>query len=191
MRKLEITENKDKKKRMRYIIIGIILAALMALSSVGYSFLQKGSNNENLQKVSYNGFEFNKNGNYWIVSLNNKNFYFQNLPQDVENVTINNIEIGSFIFSQKPLYFVNYNAVAEEILFNFQDEILRYQEACLNDTSLGQCNNFPVKDCEDNIIIFDINKNETKVWKYNNCVYISGNLFKATDAFIYKNLGII
>jgi len=191
MRKINIAEDKNKKKRKNQIIIGIILVALMALSTIGYSFMENKSNNDEVRRVQYNNFEFYKNGAYWILNMNNKNFYFQNLPQEVENITVNGVINNSIIFSQKPLYFVNYNPAAEEIIINFQDEILRYQQACLNDTEFGECNDLPIKNCDDNIIIFDLNETETKVWKYNNCVYISGELIKASDAFAYKNLGII
>ena len=125
-------------------------------------------------------------GNFWKFNVGEEDFYLTYLPQNVSDVKVDG-EFNFGDYSQKPLYFVNYNAASVEILQNLGQFVLRYQEACL-----GECEEeleLPAKDCSENLIIF-VDGGEDKVWKNESCVYISGDFIKSSDAFMYKLLGI-
>jgi hypothetical protein len=125
------------------------------------------------------------------LNLEEAYFYFQYLPQELENASITGFyNIQEYI--GKPLYFVNDNQASYEILRNLEPYILRYQKACLNNSE--DCEEeLPVKDCNNNIIVFSSEESEfeAKVWREKNCVYISGNFIKGADGFLYKMLKII
>lgn len=188
LRKIKTRREAEKKAKSKQIIVGVVLVGLLVLSTVGYSFLSQDDESEEDNK-EYNSFEFVRVGGGW--NLKETNFYFQFLPQEVENVSI----AGFFdlnVYSGKPLYIVNDNSASQEILINLGPQVLRYQEACL-DSNGTECKNeeLPKKTCEDNLIIFELDEeSEGDVWQEENCVYISGDLVKASDAFLYKLLGV-
>jgi len=185
LNKIKTKEEIDKDKRKNQIIIGVILIGLMVLSTAGYSLMSGDKTNED--KSTYKGFKFVKQSGYWITEINKQAFYFQYLPQDLENVSV----YGTYNiadYSGKPLYLVNSNPAAAEILRNLQG-ISRYQEACISGMNCTS-SEFPIKTCSDNVIIFNFEGNKTEVKKEGSCVYISGEMEKSADAFIYKILGV-
>jgi len=193
MRKIQTREEIEKKKKRNNIIIGAILVGIMALSTIGYSFLSN-EKTDSSQKAIYNSITFYKYGELWQTTIGETNFFFQYLPQEIENISI----MGSFdlsSYTNKPLYFVNYNPAATEILQNLNNYIQRYQEACLNMTNSQtdkNCADWPLKNCdEDNLIIFNLNESQTYVKQEGGCIYLSGEFIKASDAFLYRLLKIV
>ena len=186
MRKIQTREEIEKKKKRKRIIVGSVLIFLMVFSSLGYAFLSDRGDEE--WKSSYNDYVFIKTNRLWGLEKDGGVFYFQYLPQEIENVSVTGFYSIEDYFD-KPLYFVNNNPASQEILNNLGNYILRYQDACLSGMN---CTGAVEKTCEDNVIIFEEAENieETKVYKNRNCVYISGDLAKGADAFLYKLLGI-
>lgn len=162
---------------------------LMILSTLGYAFVENDSQDTSLIQ-EYGDYKFYRYGESWQLNVQEQKFYFQYLPQETDNVSI----IGIFNladYSGKPLYLVNNNPASQEITNNLGNYVLRTQEACLTGAENSSvCNDLPKKDCTNNLFIFIADEAEGKVWKQDNCVYISGNLAKASDAFVYKVLGI-
>ena len=192
MRRIQTQADIDKKNKRNGIILGVVLVGLLVLSTVGYS-LSGSFGGDN--KEEFNGYKFEKNGVYWVLNLQDRQFAFQNLPQEVADVSVFGFyDLNSYF--EKVLYFVNLdksNEAGQEILDNLGRYILRWQEACLySDDNQTNCDsNLPVKTCEDNLIIFKEGvNNATSVKKEDNCVYISGDLLRGSDAFLYKLLGI-
>lgn len=189
MRKIQSQAELGKKQKKKQIIVGVVLVSLLVLSTLGYSLFGGDEDEESKQK--YGGFEFVKQNNYWILAVEGQEFYFQYLPQEVDNVSI----FGFYNlqnYANKVLYFVNFDSSAgREILNNLGRYVLRTQEACLSNLNCSE--DLPVKTCEDNLIIFEeqnsIN-NKTEVYQDSNCVYISGDYVKGADAFLYKIFGI-
>ncbi len=184
MRTIQTREEQDKTKKRNQIIIGIVLSVIMLFSTVGYAIISK---KDTVTAEKDKGFDFVKQGEMWILSLDgSKNVYFHYLPSEVENVSV----IGTYnlqYYEGKPLYFVNNNLASQDILGAIGDKVLRYQDACMEGMN---CTNFPVKDCNSNVIIFEV-KDDTKVRQDKNCVYISGNYQKGVDAWLYRLLGIL
>jgi hypothetical protein len=199
MRKIETKEDLEKKKKRNYILIGLLLILIMIFSTVGFSFLENKSKSDSSSKiVTFKGIKFQQYGGFWRPIIQGEEFYFQYLPNEAENISIRGLfDISSY--SGKPVYFVDGdNSAKSEILQNINRYILRFQDACINSTGKNNeelnksCDGLPIKKCEsDNIIIFDESENSTKVWKDLNCVYISGDMIKASDMFVYKLLNLI
>ena len=192
MRKIQTQAKIDRKRKRNNMILGVVLVGLLVLSTIGYSLSGNFSGNN---KEEFNGYEFEQNGVYWVLGLQEQEFFFQNLPQEVVDVSVFGFyDLNSYF--DKVLYFVNFdksNEAGQEILNNLGRYVLRWQEACLDLSSEEfECDsNLPVKTCKDNLIIFEsVSGNATSVRKENSCVYISGDLVKGADAFLYKLLGI-
>ena len=161
----------------------------MVVSTAGYSLISRDNSGDGSgDSETYGNYTFFRTQGMWGVLVNGESYYFQYLPEEVENVTV----LGNFSILQYPgkvLYFVNNNPASQDILINFNNHFERAQGACLND-SLCE-GDLPVKTCDDNLIVFDDLANETKVWQDKNCVYISGDFLKGADAFLYRIFRIV
>jgi len=187
MRKIRTQEEFAKKKRTNQILIGVILIFLMVVSTAGYSLLSR-EDGGSIGSEKYGNHTFYRDQGMWGVLLNGETYYFQYLPNEIENVSISGYFSASQ-YSGKVLYFVNNNPASQDVLIDLNKKFLRAQDACLNNSL---CNgDFPVKNCDDNLIIFENPDNETRVWQERNCVYISGDFLKGADAFLYKVFEII
>jgi hypothetical protein len=184
MRKIRTQADADRKMKRNNLIMGIVLVGLLVVSTAGYSLMS--SDEEDDSSVSEFGVDFIRVNRMWRAEIGGGVFWFQNLPSEVSNVTVN----GSFDFDSyvnQPLYFVNPNEGAPEILNNFENVVLRYQEACFDNMNCGD--DLPVKDCDSNLIIFK-SGDSSEVYQNESCVFIVGDAVKATDAFLYKVLGV-
>mgnify|MGYP006416186417 CR=1 FL=1 len=174
MRKIKIKTKEDNLRRN----VAIIFLILLTFSTVGYSIVNSFSNSS---KTSNEGFT--REGNYWTLEFSNNKYYFTNLPNQLENITIEgNFSLNNYY--SKPLYFTEENQGAIEILNNLQGYIQRYQRACIENCE----GDFPIKNCSNNVIIFQEGENSVK--KVNNCVYLSGDPVKTADKFLYEVLKI-
>lgn len=194
MRKIISRSEKYKKVRINQLIIGLILIGVMIFGTLSYAFSSK--ENENSEKIKYNGIEFIKTDEYWNFKLQGYNFITKYNPIEIENITflsyssINN-------YAGKPLYFVgDFNEPNYEISRNLNPFILRAQKACLNGPCVG---NLPIKNCSaDNIIIIQEPENEKEgikesIYQQDNCIFIISsieNQARYADAFLFKILGI-
>ena len=185
MRKIISKYAKKKKDRSKQLIIAIGLVVIMFFSVLGYSFSGRGGEDK---KISYNGFEFVNQDDFWILNMGDLNFIFKYNPYQVENMSGKLKYLNNYY--NKPLYIFSESNEAELEIYNNLDQIiLRRQYACLEE----ECNeNWPVKTCADNFIIIKEN-NISKIVQEENCVFIQGppeNLTKLTDEFLFKILGI-
>jgi len=179
-------EREESKKRRNKLYIGFALVVLMVMSSVGYAIMSNEKNQEGSTIKTYKNHEFVQQNGVWISSVNGTIIYFNNFPEESENVSVSgNFNLNDY--TGKPLYIVNMNNAVSVIITNLNKNILRYQEACLDNMNCSS--DLPVKTCDDNLIVF-VEGNEDKVWKDKNCVYLSGDLFKAGDAFTLRLFSI-
>lgn len=170
-------------------MIGGFLIFIMLISIIGYSF--KGDEEEN-QKIKYNGIEFVKESNLWSAEINDFKFYFKYNPNEVEKLNNSLNKLNDYY--NKPLYFYSENSEAEtEIyrnLFYYNQIVQRIQKACLEGE---ECNeDLPIKNCEDNIIIIKESE-ENEVTQEQNCVFIKGKkekIIKLVDSFLYDIIGV-
>ncbi|MFA5019528.1 MAG: hypothetical protein WC533_00335 [Candidatus Pacearchaeota archaeon] len=192
MREIKSKEEQDKKKRRNQIIIGVILIGLMVISTAGYSFFNEDNKN-NKNKITYNGFEFNRNDNgYWEIEIDGEKFITLYNPKETEDISLD-FDITIEQYYQKPLYGVFKEQYAEaEILNNIGRYIQRYQrDVCVEGIKCDN-ENAPVKNCSSNIMFFSIS-NETNIYKQDNCLFIKSSeseQIKSADRIIFKMLGV-
>lgn len=190
MRKLETQASKNKKKKQKGIIVGVIMIAILVFSTAGFALFSQDSDSEkSAQKVTFNGFSFQKQDNYWITTISQQNHIFFYLPTELNNISIN-ITNDLLTYVNKPLYIVNENAARNQIDFNLltTNYVLRTPNACTNEENCT--GDFPIKNCAtDNVIIYK-ESNITKIYQEDNCIYITGEPVKGTDKFLQKILGI-
>jgi len=170
------------------------MIGLLVIAPLGYSLFN--GDDDDKSKVTEGDIDFYRENGLWKAALDGRVFGFQNLPSEVENVSIEGVyDIGQY--TGQPIYFVGSNQAVSEILSNIADYVLRYQEACVmpegfngSDEDLNEsfCNgDLPVKDCNSNLIIFE-EGDEDMVYQNGNCVYIVGDYIKGADAFLYEVL---
>jgi hypothetical protein len=186
IKKLKSHEQIEKERKRNQLIIGVVMVFLLTFSSIGYALLDR--NVDTTKTENYQGLKFQYANGFWTTIINQKTFYFSEMPSELKNISAN----GSFSLSSyenKKLYFVNYNPAAQSILIAMDGIVTNYQEACLDGMI---CSNLdlPVKSCSDNVIIFT-QGDETTVSKKDNCVYLTGNFYKASDVFVYKLLNLM
>ncbi len=186
MRRIEIKEQKDKKKKRNQLIVGLILVVLMFVSVASYAFV--GSDKENKQnpnKINYNGFDFYNQNDFWILDNKNLQLIFKYNPEQTKNISVNVNQLSTYY--NKPLYLSSEDVEAElEIYRNLQGYSQRIQRACVEGKKCDD--NIPIKTCEDNFII--IKKSEiVNILQDNSCVIIEGpaeNLTMIADEFLFR-----
>ena len=191
MRKIISKQEEARKKKRNQLIVGFALIFIMLLSVLGYSF---SGGNKSTTKIEYNGFNFIKQDDFWILNMKNFNFIFKNNPNQVEKINSDLKNLENYYGKPLYMYSKNYDAELEiyKNLFYYNQIVQRMQDACLEGNQTDCDETLPVKNCEDNFIIIR-ERNETKIIQENNCVFIEGKqeeLTKITDEFLFKILGI-
>jgi hypothetical protein len=188
MRKIISKKELEKRKKRNSWIVGIVLVFLMILSTLGYAFTGSESS-ENGERITYNGINFINQNNFWFAQIENLQFTFSYNPLQVEeqDVILNSLES----YYNKPLYIVSEDSSASsEIYNNLNPFVLRMQNACLENETCEE--DFPIKNCEDNLIVIR-ETNFTKIVQKENCVFIEGPLdeiVETTDEFLFQLLNI-
>lgn len=184
--------SKQKQGKRKQFIVGIVLIFIMFGSIFGVIVGSFGKK-DNEQKVSYNGFDFVKQNNFWFTGKGNLNFVFKYNPTEVERIYSELKGVEDYY--GKPLYIFSEDREAEIEIYRNLDQIAqRIQPACFEDGDDSEkCEeNWPVKTCEDNFIIIK-ESDVAKIIQNKSCVFIygeQGNLTKITDEFLFKMLSI-
>ncbi len=172
------------------MILGLILVGVMLFSVLGYAFRGGNNEEENINKLEYNGFEFVEQNGFWFTNIENFQLAFKYNPTQVGEIDAELKDFNNYY--GKPLYISSENSEAElEIyrnLFYRNKLVQRVQPACLEECD----ENLPVKTCENNFIIIKENNN-SEIIQEENCVFIQGkeeNLTQITDEFLFKIFGI-
>lgn len=194
IKRIETQSQKEKKDRINKIVIGIILVALMIVSTAGYAVMDRGKQ----EKVKYNGFTFERTEQGWQTNDNNIELLTRFNPLEVKNISYK-LVVSSSDYNGENVFFEAYTSeerdAANEIAGNIA--ATRVQLACIKENeNLTECNELPLKDCSKDkvFIIKTSNNNETSIKKEDNCVFVTGNgeeLLKATDRFIFSLYKII
>lgn len=187
MKRLISRREREKGTKRKQIIIGGSLAFLMIFGVLGFA-LQGGrgdNNNGSSNSTIYNGFEFKYIDGFWIID----NFAFRYNPQQVPDIGFG-LKDKTF-YQGFPAYIYSENDEAEtEARVNLRLIAQRVQNACIESEECSE--DFPIKTCEDNLIIIREN-NISLIRQENSCVYIEGpkeELVELIDQFLFKILGI-
>ena len=191
MRKIILVEEKMKKESRNKLIIGLVLVAIMVLSTAGYSFFSVSK--EETKKIEYNGAEFILNdAGMWQFKIQNFDFSTQYNPEETENISVIALAtINNYI--GKPLFFSGEETAAkQEVARNLLNFASRMQDVCIEEDK--DCDKtLPIKNCsQDNIIIFQEEK-FIDIGEEENCIFISApydEQIRTADSFLFKILGV-
>ena len=200
MRKITERTKEEKKRTRNQFLVGGLLILVMVLSVLGYS-LGRNNEEEEAEKVIYNGYEFTKTNDFWTTTIGSFQFSFKYNPYETEKISSQINYLNTY--STRPLYLSGGNMEAETEIYRnlfYQTGIAqRVQYACLQGEKCED-ETFPIKNCTDNLIIIrennqsDIpNQNKSSIKQQNNCVFIEGrreNLTQLSDSFLFKITGI-
>ncbi len=189
MKKILTTEEKNKKSTRNKIIIGVVLAALMVLSVVGYSFFSNLE--QDRDKIEYNGVEFFLNdAGRWQFEIQGFGFSTSYNPLETENISVP-ILTNINNYAGKPLFFVGEGPAKQEIAFNLQNFIPRMQNACLEEKDCEE--DLPIKNCSESNVIILKEEESIGISIEDNCLFIASPYTEQTrvaDAFLFKILGV-
>ena len=182
---------KEKKDRRNKIIVGIVLVAVMMVSTLGYSLISGEKTGTSGGKTTYNGITFLNTGSGWQTSLGEKTLSFSYSPLEITQIKAPYVSINSFL--NMPVYLDSDNPSANyEMARSLGLYVLTLQEACLNASDCRSAD-LPLKSCRDVVIsIRSANVTSTSMSVNGNCTFISGgeDILKDVDAFVYKTLGV-
>jgi hypothetical protein len=185
LRKIESEQEIQKRQKRTQLIVGIVMVSLLLVSTIGYAILSRDES-DSAQTVEYAGKIFVRQNGVWLVKVDDRPFYFFNLPNETADVLVRGLSFSDYL--GKPLYIVNLNSAAQRLVLNLEESYLRWQEACLQE---GCKENLPLKNCSENVISFvEDSVENTRVEKNGSCVFIYGDFEKGTDAFSYGLLGL-
>lgn len=189
IKKIETQEDRDRKTRRVKIIVSVVMAVLIGLSSLGYAIMSKSNSGSSTSVVNYAGLKFVKSNGLWTTSINNKIFYFNYLPTELANITVSgNYSLDGYY--QKTAYIINANPATNNLLYALNGIASRTQEACMQGISCAN-KDLPIKNCTENLFVFySSNSNITSIYREDNCVFISGNFFEGVDKLLYRLLNI-
>ncbi|MBU0761047.1 MAG: hypothetical protein KJ600_03670 [Nanoarchaeota archaeon] len=182
MRRIISKERKEEKKKRNMLIASFFMLFVLVFGTVGYGFLSSSRTDSNTDETSQDGVRYT--GSRWVATVNDRDFYFLNSPESVENISV---ETSFFLnsYAGLPLYLISDNsAVNSEIAATLGQFTTRVQEACY-----GPCDkDLPEKNCSENLIIWK-DSPISQVYQEENCIFIEGDM-RAVDAFLYNLLEI-
>jgi hypothetical protein len=196
IRKILSREEQEKRDHKKKVIMSIVLAVIMLLSTAGYFVMDFSSAKK--QTLDFNGIQF-KQTDYatWAFDYGGKSYDVLFTPDSVTNISvsitkkINDYSNSVLYISGEPTEAISTSA-SQEIAKNLVSFISRVNYACL-DSSCNQ--DYPIKNCSaDNILIFKNSlTNSSTITQNEKCIILSYTPFeeeKTADALLYGLLGI-
>jgi len=190
MKRIQTRAEFEKREMRNKRVIGIVIIALMTLSTAGYAFFS-GDSTITSQKIKYNNIDFLlQDDGRWHFIVDNTEFATYFNPNEVKNITVQGNPVLED-YSNLPLYlhFENNNEIQQEILYNLNGVYLRANPFCFSDENCT----WVEKSCYDNNLIIIKESSTSLISKNIKCVYLYYNEtegLKVADAFVFKLLKI-
>lgn len=174
----ESAEKEIRRKRLG----GIVIIALLVLSTLGFALSSFGGNS-NVEVDD--GFSYN--GQNWIYTVGSQKYYFTNHPDEI-NTSLSGLTKNLVDFSNKQVY------IDSEIVGGLQEiyNTLGPYSGKISEACYGTCEkDLPEKEClaNENPMIILRESTVERFKEKENCLFIEGDL-KTVDAFLYRVLGI-
>lgn len=189
MRKIESSEEIERKEKRRNKILTFFMLGILVLSTLGFAFFYNSSGTEDSGQnndANSNGRpRVEQNGDRWSTRFGEQVLIFSTSPDIAKNISAN-FSLTLSDFQSSPLYlFIKNDGIKAEIGSTLGLYTQRVQEACY-----GKCeDNLPEKNCSSNLIVWK-ESGENRVYQEEKCIFIEGDI-RAADAFLYGVFGII
>jgi len=183
MRKIRSKEETERAKKRNLAAVGILMLALLLLSTLGFAFLSGGGGGDRNGQSSFEE-ELQNIGDSWVLRRGSQVFSFKNHYNDIQDVNVEiNSNLGDYV--SKPLYI---DSGSDPILNAIASNLGQYAER-VSAACYGECEeNLPEKNCTENLIVWT-DSTINRVRQEENCIFIEGDM-RAVDAFLYRILGI-
>jgi len=172
-------------------VMAIFIAIIMVLSVLGYVGGSLASSNS---KIKYNEYSFIQSGSSWKL-LEYDGFYFQYLPEDLENITSSSdfyITSSKIYLGFKPNDNISVGNAMNSVSYLLYSNNIIPQEAC---TIEENCPDIPIIDCEMNQGIIMLSSDTNTYSQDEKCLIITATdtqeLNRLTERFIYQQLGVM
>ncbi len=174
---------------------GMLIFILIIFISSSLAFIYSPSNGDPSESsFDYNGYTFNYEGQRFVTSINDIDFYFDFSPQGVSF-----IEIPEIPFFQEKVYLLfdaedkdsTIDYTLDKMAYVLQSFGINTVKACISEEGCSEL--FPVKDCV-NGAVYVKKANESLIHVENDCLVLEGNdaqLIQNADRINYELLGVI
>ncbi len=175
-------------KAMAYFIV--FLMVFSVLGAIGSSFFS-----DDEREKEYNSFNFINMGSQWLLKIGDKDYYFQYLPEELENITSPGVDLNvpRIYLAYKPDDTINFDKAFNSIgyvLYHHQETIL--QKAC---TVEEGCPDIPIIDCQEKAGIVVVSGEEDSYTQDGKCLIITAvdnqELEKLTERLMYNLLKVM
>ncbi len=191
---------RQEEKSIGKKLIGYFIGFIMVFSAFGVIFFGFGTGGGGV--VKYNGLKFYDKGGYWSAKVDGKEALFTYLPDQVDDITINDDFIDRLKNTAQIDSTSKFNDTLKEPIALAQFQM----RATLNNFGkffrngfIENISNFPVIKCEDAAsfvpVIYFRSANQTKAYLENNCIVAESSnaaeTMRLKDRLVYGILGII
>ena len=175
---IETQEVRERRAKRGKLIGGIVLTAILLLSSIGFAVTIGGDSSNTGSSGSNEEAYFN--GQYWVVQKEGSTLYLTQSPDLLGNISVD-IQKRAYDYRDAIIFIDSESSQVTNLLAsNLGSYTGRIQEACY-----GPCErDLPEKTCQENLIVWRISE-EKKVYQNENCIFIEGDT-SAVDAFLYN-----
>lgn len=177
----------DKRKAMAWFIV-----IIMVLSVMGYMI---GSFFGEEEKTEYKDFNFVWVNNQWRLKAGGGEYYFQYLPQELENLTLKeeiDLNAQKIYLGFQPKDPINTDRAMNLAGYFLSNKGVVLQKACITEKD---CLDVPLLNCREKTGIIFISGEKNSYIQDEKCLIITatdeGELEKLTERLIYKWLGVI
>lgn len=189
LRKIKSKKEKKDNTKRNQLISGIILVVLMGLSTLGYALMNRDSDSGQINSIKYGGLTYTNTNGIWVTEINGREFYFYNLPQELENISIEGV-YSLEDFYGKVLYLSNSNYDTSVLISSLYGIYSRVQNACIGEENCAD-ESLPIKNCStDNVIVFK-DSDVSRIYKNESCIFIEGDAINGMDKLVYKLIGVV
>lgn len=161
----------------------VFIALILISSVIGFLYIpeQDSSSGTFSGSKRYNNIEFFQGqNNKWIAAVNNQQYLFDYLPEELSTITIPQI----YILNNPKLYIIfnaserNQEYLLQKLEYNLRTLGKTVVQACLTETD---CPDIPVKDCTEPGILLRESR-ENRVYLYESCIAIEGDTLYQSQA---------
>lgn len=173
---------------MAWFIVSIMVLSVLGIISSSFFSEEEG-------KTEYGGFTFARVNNQWRLKAEGKDYYFQHLPQELENLTSPgeaSWDIPKIYLGFQPKDELNVDKAINQIAYVFYNKGAVPQKACITEED---CPDIPIMNCQEKQGVVIVSGEKNGYTQNEKCLRITAinneELEKLTERLIYQLLGVM